>query len=165
MGLLVPAVVDPQTGYRAYSPAQLHDASIIRLLREVGVSLQDIRGVLDARDLGLVRKVLAEQAERFQAGLDAVTRMVDDLSVDQEPDLRGVVVRREPARVVLAVEGTPLITELAAFVRQRGRTLRGAATASGAVVKTPLGASSPPAVEEDRQDVTVFVAISAPVLV
>lgn len=46
MGLLVPAVVDPETGYRAYSPAQLTDAAIIRLLREVGVSLQDISAVL-----------------------------------------------------------------------------------------------------------------------
>jgi len=50
MGLLVPSVVDPDTGYRAYSPAQLTDAAIIRLLREVGVSLQDIHTVLEARD-------------------------------------------------------------------------------------------------------------------
>jgi DNA-binding transcriptional MerR regulator len=78
MGLLVPSVMDPETGYRAYSPAQLTDTAIIRLLREVGVSLQDITTVLDARDLGFVRKVLAEQAERFQAGLDAVGRLVDD---------------------------------------------------------------------------------------
>jgi DNA-binding transcriptional MerR regulator len=58
MGLLVPSVMDPETGYRAYSPAQLTDTAIIRLLREVGVSLQDITTVLDARDLGFVRKVL-----------------------------------------------------------------------------------------------------------
>src|SRR4051812_8341241 len=165
MGLLVPSVVDPETGYRAYSPAQLTDAAVIRLLREVGVSLHDIRGVLDARDLRLVRKVLAEQAERFQAGLDAVTRLVDDLSVEEEPDLRGVIVRREDPRLVLAVDGIPLITDLAAFVRQSGRTLWEAARSSGAVVESCLGASYPPAVEEDRQDVTVFLAISAPVLV
>src|SRR5262245_49695708 len=83
MGLLVPAVVDPETGYRAYSPAQLTDAAIIRLLREVGVSLPDIGTVLAARDLGYVRKVLAEQAERFQAGLDAVGRLVDDLCLEE----------------------------------------------------------------------------------
>jgi DNA-binding transcriptional MerR regulator/effector-binding domain-containing protein len=165
MGLLVPSVVDPETGYRAYSPAQLTDAAIIRLLREVGVPLQDIRGVLEGRDLGLVRKVLAEQAQRFQAGLDAVTRMVDDLSVDEEPDLGGVALRREPPRVVLAIDGSPLISDLGAFVRRSARTLAEAAAASGAVVESCLGASYPPAIEEDRQEVTVFVAVSNPVLV
>jgi DNA-binding transcriptional MerR regulator len=34
-GLLVPAEVDPQTGYRSYSVAQLTDATIIRRLREL----------------------------------------------------------------------------------------------------------------------------------
>src|SRR5262245_36352872 len=95
MGLLVPSVVDPATGYRAYSPAQLTDAAIIRHLREVGVSLQDIHEVLEARDIGLARKVLAEQAERFQAGVDAVARLIDDLSVDEGEDVSGVDVRRE----------------------------------------------------------------------
>lgn len=95
MGLLVPAVVDPDTGYRAYSPAQLTDATIIRLLRDVGVSLQDIHRVLDARDLGLVRKVLTEQAERFQASLDAVAQLVDDLSLDDDADADAVLIRRE----------------------------------------------------------------------
>src|SRR4051794_24616728 len=67
MGLLVPSVVDPDTGYRAYAPSQLTDAAIIGALREVGTPLPDIRAVLDARDLGLVRKVLDEQAARFEA--------------------------------------------------------------------------------------------------
>jgi DNA-binding transcriptional MerR regulator/effector-binding domain-containing protein len=166
MGLLVPAVVDPETGYRAYSPAQLTDAAIIRLLREVGVSLQDIGTVLAARDLGYVRKVLAEQAERFQAGLDAVGRLVDDLSLEaEEADPGGVVVRREEARLVLAVDGSPRMADLGAFVHRCQTVLWDAASASGAVVGGCFGGCYPTPIEEDRQDVTAFLPIAAPVLV
>ena len=165
MGLLVPAVVDPETGYRAYSPAQLTDATIIRLLRDVGVSLQDIHAVLDARDLGLVRKVLAEQAERFQVGLDAVARLVDDLSLDDVPDVEAVTVRREVAQIVLALEGSPSMAELESFVRRAETTLTEAATASGAVVDGSYGACYPPPRDDDRQEVLAFLPISAPVLV
>jgi DNA-binding transcriptional MerR regulator/effector-binding domain-containing protein len=165
MGLLVPMVVDPETGYRAYSPAQLTDAAIIRLLREVGVSLQDIHAVLDARDLGFIRKVLAEQAERFRVGLDAVARLVDDLSLEEQADVSGVTLRREVALTVLAVNGNPLMAELGPFLVRSTGTLREAALASGAVVAGCFGACYPPQVEEDRQDVTAFLPISGPVLV
>ena len=165
MGLLVPAVVDPETGYRAYSPAQLTDAAIIRLLREVGVSLQDIHTVLEARDLGFVRKVLGDQAERFQVGLDAVARLVDDLSLEAEADPPGVQLRRERARIVLAVEGSPSMAELEMFVRRGERTLAEAAAASGAVVEGWYGACYPAPLVDDRQDVLAFLPIAAPVLV
>jgi DNA-binding transcriptional MerR regulator len=164
-GLLVPAVVDPATGYRAYAPAQLTDAAIIRLLREVGVSLQDIGAVLDGRDLGLLRKLLLEQAERFQAGLDTVSRLVDDLLVEQDADPDAVVVRREEARLVLAVDGSPRMADLGPFVLRIEAVLREAAQVSGAVVEGCFGGCYPVPFEEDRQDVTAFLPIAAPVLV
>lgn len=42
-GLLVPAAVDPASGYRYYSPGQLSDARVIDALRQAGVPLADIR--------------------------------------------------------------------------------------------------------------------------
>jgi DNA-binding transcriptional MerR regulator len=164
-GLLVPSVVDSETGYRAYSPAQLTDAAIIRILREVGVSLQDIHEVLEARDLGFVRKVLDEQAERFQVGLDAVARIVDDLYLDDEADPGGVVLRRETAHIVLVIQDAPLIADLGTFLRRSERTLQEAATTTRAVTAGCFGACYPPQLEEDRQDVTAFLPVSAPVLV
>jgi DNA-binding transcriptional MerR regulator len=164
-GLLVPAVVDPDTGYRAYSPAQLTDAAIIRLLREVGVSLPEIHTVLDGRDLGLLRKVLTEQAARFQAGLDAVARLVDDLALDDDAgDDTGVVLRHEPARVVLAIDGVAALADLEPFLQRSAQLLHDAA-AGGAVIDGTLGASYPPPVDEDHQDVTVFLPIAVPVMV
>jgi hypothetical protein len=39
VGLLVPAAVDPWSGYRYYTPSQLAEAGLILLLRQAGVPL------------------------------------------------------------------------------------------------------------------------------
>ncbi len=45
-GLLVPASVDPSSGYRYYSPKQLHAARLIDALRAAGMPLADIAAFL-----------------------------------------------------------------------------------------------------------------------
>ncbi|MGH9006493.1 MAG: Stp1/IreP family PP2C-type Ser/Thr phosphatase [Acidimicrobiales bacterium] len=45
-GLLVPAAVDSASGYRYYSPSQLHEAQLIDALREAGMPLTDIGAFL-----------------------------------------------------------------------------------------------------------------------
>src|SRR5437763_10318820 len=45
-GLLVPAAVDSDTGYRYYAPGQLRDARLIDALRRADVPLSDIAKVL-----------------------------------------------------------------------------------------------------------------------
>lgn len=47
LGLLRPAQVDPDSGYRRYDPAQLTDARLIGLLRRADLPLNDIRLLLD----------------------------------------------------------------------------------------------------------------------
>lgn len=47
LGLLPPARVEESSGYRYYSPRQLPQARLIGLLRQLGLSLSDIRAVLD----------------------------------------------------------------------------------------------------------------------
>lgn len=49
-GLLPPADVDDSSGYRYYSPTQTSTAQLIRQLRETGMSLGDIRTILDDPD-------------------------------------------------------------------------------------------------------------------
>ena len=47
IGLLEPAHVDPRTGYRSYSPEQLHRLHRILVLRDLGVPLSEIRQLLE----------------------------------------------------------------------------------------------------------------------
>src|SRR6185437_12444132 len=50
VGLLVPAAVDDETGYRFYSPEQVDRAEAIRLLRKLDMPLEEIRSTLAAED-------------------------------------------------------------------------------------------------------------------
>jgi len=61
-GLLVPAAVDPWTGYRYYAPGQLPEAGVIFLLRQAGVQLSEIAAFL--RDPG------PDQLQRWERALD-----------------------------------------------------------------------------------------------
>lgn len=45
LGLLTPARVDPQTGYRFYAPAQLEQARLVAWLRRLGMPLASIRAM------------------------------------------------------------------------------------------------------------------------
>lgn len=45
-GVLVPARVDPVTGYRWYAPEQLDEARLLARLRQAGMPLADVRLVL-----------------------------------------------------------------------------------------------------------------------
>ncbi|GAA4592957.1 DNA-binding transcriptional MerR regulator [Actinoplanes octamycinicus] len=69
-GVLVPAVVDPVTGYRRYSAEQVQAARLIAGLRRVGMPVAEIAQVV--RDLErpeAVRKRLDDHLARLEAGL------------------------------------------------------------------------------------------------
>ncbi|MFJ8491221.1 MerR family transcriptional regulator [Streptomyces sp. NPDC094038] len=71
-GVLVPAWVDPVSGYRWYEPGQLDEARLLACLRRAGMPLADIRLVLagwSGADTGLVRKLLAAHLRRLEQGL------------------------------------------------------------------------------------------------
>ena len=62
-GLLPPAAVDPESGYRLYDPAQLETARLIAELRRVGMPLATIRTVC-ALDAPAAAEAIAEYWRR-----------------------------------------------------------------------------------------------------
>jgi DNA-binding transcriptional MerR regulator len=64
VGLLRPATVDTETGYRSYRPDQVRQAETIRMLRRLELPLDDIRALLVSDDPGLVRRVLVDHQRR-----------------------------------------------------------------------------------------------------
>ncbi|MFF7358512.1 MerR family transcriptional regulator [Streptomyces filipinensis] len=71
-GVLVPAWVDPVSGYRWYEPQQLEEARLLARLRRAGMPLPDIRLVLaswSGADTGLVRRLLKAHLRRLEQGL------------------------------------------------------------------------------------------------
>jgi DNA-binding transcriptional MerR regulator len=166
-GLLVPAEVDPRTGYRSYTAAQLADAAIIRKLRQLDVPLEGIRAVLEARDPAVTRKVLTEHDAVLEERIAATQRAVDELHAALvAPVLQTPVHRRhEPARTILTFSGTVTESEWMPFLERARILLDGAANGAGAVVDGPFGACYPPPLDDDAQDVVAFIPVdSAPLL-
>ncbi len=124
-GLLVPALVDPDTGYRIYDPGQLVEAATIYKLRSLDLPLQDINEVLTARDPDITGKVLGEHAIRMQARLDEVMRIVSDLHDATEAPTRHTPPRIETIdhQHVLAFDGNVDQAQYASFLDQAFTTL------------------------------------------
>ncbi|WIN00579.1 MerR family transcriptional regulator [Actinoplanes oblitus] len=59
VGLLPPAAVDPESGYRFYTPEQLAHARLIAQLRRIGMPLADIRTVCGLDPAAAARAVTA----------------------------------------------------------------------------------------------------------
>lgn len=80
-GLLPPAWVDPDSGYRYYRLEQLRTATLISLLRAAGMSLVEIRKFLRSptpeRLEEYERAILADVAERRQL-LRSIRRMLEE---------------------------------------------------------------------------------------
>ncbi|MEU4353816.1 MerR family transcriptional regulator [Streptomyces virginiae] len=71
-GVLVPARVDPASGYRWYGPEQLDESRVLARLRRAGMPLADIRLVLagwSGADTDLVRGLLQAHLRRLETGL------------------------------------------------------------------------------------------------
>ncbi len=69
-GVLVPAMVDPGTGYRWYADDQLRAARLVAGLRRVGMPLADItRALARLSDPAAVRPLLDAHLHRLEAGL------------------------------------------------------------------------------------------------
>jgi DNA-binding transcriptional MerR regulator len=58
VGLLRPAAVDPETGYRSYASDQVRCAETIRKLRRLELPLDDVFTLLETDDPELIRRIL-----------------------------------------------------------------------------------------------------------
>jgi DNA-binding transcriptional MerR regulator len=166
-GLLVPADVDPRSGYRSYSVAQLTDAAIIRRLRALDVSLEAIKEVLDARDPAVTKKVLGEHGAVLEARLSGMQRAIDELNAALEaPTLHTPVHRRsENAQTVLTLSGTVSEASWLPFLDRAFAALSEAAALDDAVVVGPFGGCYPTLLDDDAQEVVAFLPVaSAPLL-
>jgi DNA-binding transcriptional MerR regulator len=79
MGLLKPALVDPESGYRYYSLSQALEAERIRLLRSIEVPLDEIGQVLRAAGAGAAREVLERHRARLEARIEEYRAMLADV--------------------------------------------------------------------------------------
>lgn len=78
IGLLEPAAVDPETGYRFYTLAQARDAVAVRRLRDLELPLDEIRTLVEA-DRPELRERLAAHRATLRARVAATERVLAEL--------------------------------------------------------------------------------------
>jgi DNA-binding transcriptional MerR regulator/effector-binding domain-containing protein len=79
VGLLEPAVVDPDSGYRYYRPGQAHSAQLVRRFRDLGLPVADVKALLAAPDLTARDAILADHLDRMREQLRQTEAAVDSL--------------------------------------------------------------------------------------
>jgi len=87
VGLLEPAAVDPDSGYRYYWTGQAHTAYLVRRFRDLGLPVAGVKAVLAAADLTARDAILAshldrmrEQLRQTEAAVGSLRRMPEDRS-------------------------------------------------------------------------------------
>lgn len=166
-GILVPASVDPSTGYRSYTVDQLSDAAVIVRLRALDLPLDRVRQVLVHRDPEFTRSVLAEHEVRMQERLAITERIVAELQTGTAPlALTPVHVLDEPARHTLRMTRTVTDDELWPWLEHAHQRILAHLAEVGVEPAGPPSALYFPELAEDGiEDVEAFVPLAQPLAV
>ena len=97
-GLLKPAYIDPDSGYRYYTLQQTARLDIIAYMKELGMSLSEIRDVLRKEDIAVIEGILAqkneqlhEQMRRLKERHDAVERAISQIERYRKSPATGTI--------------------------------------------------------------------------
>ena len=156
LGLLQPGRVEQDTGYRYYSAAQLPRLNRILVLKELGMSLEQIARIIDAnpsaaelRAMLLVRRNDAERAVQEQAAqLRHIETRIAQVDADGALSADDVIVRAEPARTLLSLRRT-----VASFAEARGLISELHASVKGRPPGALMAVAHAQAFEHDEIDV------------
>jgi DNA-binding transcriptional MerR regulator len=105
LGLLLPARVDPGSGYRWYATAQLQQARLVASLRQLEIPLAQIKVILaldGSAAAGQIADCWAEAEAAHAARRELAGYLVDRLN-GKEPVMYDVQVRDMPARSLLCL--------------------------------------------------------------
>ncbi|MGB6581585.1 MAG: helix-turn-helix domain-containing protein, partial [Streptosporangiaceae bacterium] len=105
LGLLPPAQVDPDSGYRWYAAGQLDNARLVASLRQIGVPLAQIQLILSLEPEATAAQVGAywSGAEADHAGRRDLAGYLVDRLVGKRNVMYEVKVRDIPARSLLCL--------------------------------------------------------------
>lgn len=149
-GLLVPAAVHPDTGYRSYGREQILDAQLIHRLRDMDLPLAVVGQLVEARDPNLTVKVLGEHRAELQCRRLDLERMIagveEVLAGPASLDVGPVHLRDQSPDPVLVVRGRTPERDFAAWFARAFGVLHVHAARAGLTVVGPGGARFP-----DRQ--------------
>jgi DNA-binding transcriptional MerR regulator len=162
VGLLEPAEVDPDTGYRYYALEQLPTAQLIRRLRDLRMPVADVRAVLVARSAAERDTLIAAHIDHLEAELAQTQAAVKSLRalLESAPGQHPVHRRAESSFGVLAITEDSLDpSDVETWWRDALHELRAAADDHGMPVAGPAGGLYDECLfQHEPGEATVFIA-------
>jgi DNA-binding transcriptional MerR regulator len=160
LGLLEPAQVDVETGYRRYTSDQIPTAQIIRRFRDLDMPLEEIAAVLKAPDVRTRNDLLAGHLGRLEIELAQTRAAVSSLRglLQGPPPALDVTHRTEPSIQSAAISSVVDLEDLSTW-------FQGALGELYATVDAQrIGADGPPGAvianeffSDERGEITVFL--------
>jgi DNA-binding transcriptional MerR regulator len=161
-GLLEPARIDPDSGYRFYEPAQVPVAQVIRRFRDLDMPLDQVKAVLQAPDLETRTKEIISHLTAMEAKLAEMQMSVASLRGLLEGPQTGPAVefRSIPPTRVLAVRATVTAEESWTWGPSAFEEIYGRIAGAGLSPAGPGGALFPAGFFElELAELTVFVPV------
>ena len=133
IGLLKPGSIERDTGYRYYSASQLPRLNRILVLKELGLSLEDIARVLDSnlsaselRGMLMVRRSDAQRALSDEMDrLRHIESRIAQIDTEGELSVDDVIMRAEPAQQLLSIRRlVPSFAAARDLIRELSESLR-----------------------------------------
>jgi DNA-binding transcriptional MerR regulator/effector-binding domain-containing protein len=162
VGLLAPATVNPDTGYRYYSGDQVPTAQVIRRLRALEMPVGEVKAVLDAPDTTTRNALIAAHLGRLEDELAQTRAAVESLRNLLQPPASAPAIQHRSvpavtgAGVRAAVDRADVLAwwqgalgELHAMVRAQGLRATG----------PPGGVFASELFTDDHGEATVFIPV------
>jgi len=165
IGLLVPAVVDPATGYRYYDASQVAVAQVIRRFRDLGMPLSEVKAVLQAPDVDARNEVIVTHLARMETQLSQTQATVASLRslLELQPLSLPVSRRTVAATDALAVTERVAIAELDAWWDNAFAELYRELREAGVEPAGPAGALYPVELfQQEISEVVAFIPVPSP---
>ena len=163
VGLLEPAEVDPDTGYRYYGVEQLPTAQIIQRFRDLGMPIDEVKAVLAAPDLDTRNALIATHLGRLEGNLEQTRQAVQSLRNLLEPAHTPISVehRTLPATQAVGIQEVVDRSDLVVWFHGALGELYATIAVQGLQPSGPSGGLfASDLFHYERGEVTMFVPIS-----
>jgi DNA-binding transcriptional MerR regulator len=166
VGLLEPAQVNPETGYRYYSLDQIPQAQVIRRLRDLEMPVLEVKAVLAAPEISIRNAVISAHLDRLETELGKIHSAVDSLRSILEAPGSAVAIEHRTTRRMAVLGVTEAIDrdDVLAWWQGALGELRGVVRAQGFEAAGPSGGLyASELFQHGRGQATVFIPIEGEV--
>jgi DNA-binding transcriptional MerR regulator/effector-binding domain-containing protein len=165
VGLLEPAHIDSETGYRYYSLDQLPTAQLIRRLRDLRMPVADVRDVLVAQSPRDRESLITAHIDHLEAELAQTKAAVNSLRalLNNADSPQRVHRRAEPTTPAVAITAIVDPTNIESWWRDALHAVREAVRTGGLDQTGPAGGVYDESLfQQETGQATVFIPVTAP---